>query len=962
MYKIYSIKNYKLNVGPDHPILPEIKPTLETDDIKLISDALKKDNGYHIKLIDNDFKYKLYFDLDHIPNNEYIHSIIIELAFMLNIEEEDIKYTESIKSENEYSYHIVIPNFKGDKYTQKCFVEHIIKDDNFKFYKFNDSHEVETIILNKYFDLKVYDNNNAFRLPNQTVDSGVMLKPFKHNIIRGDYEDFILNYFKTEPTELKTTTQEKKKKSKKPKVEKKPITFISDEQLESLLNKLDPSYVDDYSKWSIITNIFKGIDKYKLWDDWSKGSDRYCRFKNLNIWKNTKKIKFNVNFLINIVGATDIYKEYKPLTVRSPDIIYNNKYVSNKSKPELEPTEFDKINIFDYKTIIIKSTTGTGKTTAVANSIGNNQIISIFSRITLGDQIKASFDKCGIHTKDYRTEKYKKGDNYNVCLNSLLKLDIEEDELNETIIYIDEINSFVKHMMMLDGVNIKGIFIHLLYIIKHCKLLILSDAVISDSVFELIKNRDDNIYFLENTFKKFKDVEAIRVLDEELFKNKIEDRIKNNKYGLNAFDSKEIATQFHDDFMSKYPDKIENFLLITADHPFSITNASKQFKNKFVFFSPSITTAVDFSIDTPQDVFVYIKGNTIDPSESFQQATRTRNINQLFYYINKINGEEQYNDLQNCSEQFLSFSKTAELLNTVSSYIDENDELVMANSTFFKLFIYIQYVNDTYNTNKLKHFQLILEHNEFILRDEGEKKKLDKTDLSEASKEIKIEELHNYLLDPTNPKYEIIDKRVKVLNIPVERDLIDKYSEYILSPFKLDDYLNTIRFFKDEKYIIKKIELIKNNNYSVKWMSSVYNKILIFRQFEKVNKLDFNYDTTNEEPHQLEKSQLELYKKIFKFKFDAKTKGDLFKIYLSMIKHIAGADIIKTERKQINKVKKYYYSFNTEYINKLFELNKYLNADKLGFDKQYHKLLDITTKPEREYINNTGDLDKFIDE
>ena len=36
--------------------------------------------------------------------------------------------------------------------------------------------------------------------------------------------------------------------------------------------------------------------------------------------------------------------------------------------------------------------------------------------------------------------------------------------------------------------------------------------------------------------------------------------------------------------------------------------ASKQFKDKFVFYSPSITTATDFSIVSPQDVFIYIKG------------------------------------------------------------------------------------------------------------------------------------------------------------------------------------------------------------------------------------------------------------------------------------------------------------------------------------------------------------------
>ena len=991
MYKIYSIKNYKLNVGPDHPTLPEIKPALETDDIKLISDALKKDNGYHIKLIDNDFKYKLYFDLDHIPDKDYIYDFIYGLACKFGIaDSDDIKYTESIKSKNEYSYHIVIPNIKATKEEIKNIVKDLKNGKDF----INYSIDGETII-NNYFDLKVYDNNNAFRLPNQTVDSGEMLKLFKHNIIRGDYEDFILNYFKTEPTELKTITQqEKKKKSKKPKVEKKPITFISDKQLKSLLDQLDPSYVDDYSKWSIITNIFKGIDKYKLWDDWSKGSDRYNRFKNMNIWKNTKKIKFNVNFLINIVGATDIYKEYKPLTNKKPDVIYNSNYVSNKSfiksliqkeikrtgetlTPELEQfltrsiietdpeilTEFDKINMFDYSTVIIKSTTGTGKTTAIANSIGNNKIISIVSRISLGSQIISSFGECNILIKDYQTEKYKSGDNYNVCINSLLKVEIDDDDLSETIIYIDEINSFVKHLMQLEGVDIKRIFIHLLHLIKNCKLLILSDAVISDSVYELIKARDDNIYFLENTFKKFKGVGAIRVLDEEFFKNKIEYRIKNDDYFLSAYDSKEIATKFYDDFISKYPQKIDSFLLITADHPFKITNASKQFLNKFVFYSPSITTAVDFSIDIPQDVFVYIKGNTIDPSESFQQATRTRNIKQLFYYIDRENGEEQYNDLENCSQQFLTFTKTADLLNNVSCYIDDFDEIKISNSTFTKLYIYIQYVKDIYNTNKLKHFQLILEQNEFDLSEVGEKKKLETGFLlSEASKEKELEELKKYIDDPNNEIYERFDKRVKVLNIPIESKYISIYSDLIVSQFKLDTFLDIIRFFKDERYLIKKVQIIKQKNYCVKWMSSIYNKILLYRQFESKYNLDLEYNIKKPdeliEPFELPKDELDLYKKLFRFTFTPKTKGDLFKLYICMIKHIAGNEIIKTERKQVNKIRFNTYTFNETYINDILELHKFVNPEKLGFDKKYCSLLKTVETPEY----NTSNLDIFIEE
>ena len=52
-------------------------------------------------------------------------------------------------------------------------------------------------------------------------------------------------------------------------------------------------------------------------------------------------------------------------------------------------------------------------------------------------------------------------------------------------------------------------------------------------------------------------------------------------------------------------------ILITSKTKYKVHKASKQFKDKFVFYSPSITTATDFSIESPQDVFIYIKGGSI---------------------------------------------------------------------------------------------------------------------------------------------------------------------------------------------------------------------------------------------------------------------------------------------------------------------------------------------------------------
>ena len=76
----------------------------------------------------------------------------------------------------------------------------------------------------------------------------------------------------------------------------------------------------------------------------------------------------------------------------------------------------------------------------------------------------------------------------------------------------------------------------------------------------------------------------------------------------------------------KYPEYKDKCLLITSEHPYKITNASIQFKDKFLFYSPAITTAADFSTDAPQDHFIFIRGRSISPLEIFQQTTRTRNI------------------------------------------------------------------------------------------------------------------------------------------------------------------------------------------------------------------------------------------------------------------------------------------------------------------------------------------------
>ena len=157
------------------------------------------------------------------------------------------------------------------------------------------------------------------------------------------------------------------------------------------------------------------------------------------------------------------------------------------------------------------------------------------------------------------------------------------------------------------------------------------------------------------------------------------------------------------------------FILITGNTNIKIINASEELKNKFVFYSPSITFGVDFSINTDQDVFIYIKGKSILPSGSFQQTTRTRNIKKLYYYCNCNNNQPQYKSIDDVYEKYTNIEEMSNDLNSVCVSLNENDEETVNKNTYFKIFCYNEYVKDIYSTNKLYHYENILKYNGFIL-------------------------------------------------------------------------------------------------------------------------------------------------------------------------------------------------------------------------------------------------------
>ena len=435
------------------------------------------------------------------------------------------------------------------------------------------------------------------------------------------------------------------------------------DDIKQLINLLEMFENTNTKQWVKITacikqllhpyNNFNDEELKTTWDNWSLNSNKYNKVENYKIW-DTIDININFNYMIFIYNKAnetklkqcESIKHYKPLinnitNIKQLQMSNNYIYDENYKGDQLTDDIF-----YNNNTIIIESTTGTGKTSNTAKFISkyikseikatgkHYKVLSIVSRKTLASQHIESFKKEKIVMTSYKDEQKDIDDNnLVVCINSILLYSkYKPSFFKNYIVYIDEISTFTRHLTnnkTLDS-KLKLVYITLMKIINNCDKLILTEALINDNVFNIVDKRpNETKIYIRNSFKKYKGVEAIQYNNENNFLELLISKVIKQEPFLFGCDSNNKITSFYNECL-KYDDKLK-FILITSDTKFNLEDVNEQFLNKYVFYSPSITCGVDFNIDTLQDVFLYMKGDTLEPCDSFQQVTRTRNIKKFIF-------------------------------------------------------------------------------------------------------------------------------------------------------------------------------------------------------------------------------------------------------------------------------------------------------------------------------------------
>lgn len=668
--------------------------------------------------------------------------------------------------------------------------------------------------------------------------------------------------------------------------------------------------------------------------------------------------------------------------------------IVNMEKLELDINDFKNNDV-----IIINSGTATGKTRIIGKlskemvEEKKYKFLSIVNLISLArEQIKTFYEESKLGLSNYQEGITTFNDAHGViCINSLHKLNtLEQYDLSDKIVYIDEINDLIKSLTHNDGLDsiLNMTYTFLIKLIKNCKKLILSDATIDNNIENLLMARKANnkTLLIKNTVQKFKNINANEYLDEELFLNRIRKSIENDEYFLFGCDGCKKITGIYTMLLSEFEDKKDKFKLYTSEELEKVDDATKEFKDKFIFYSPSITTGVSFVLkDIKQPQYIYITKNPlITPDSVYQMSCRTRNMKELNFYSSVIKPKAlKYETLQDLEKDYKKMVRYNNRLLGLSATRTKDDEVEIVDNTFFKCFCFNQYKKEIFQTGFIQHYKNYLTRDGFIINSIGNVKQLEKGEQENIKMMYdlkKCEDMDEYIkLTTTISTEEDCEKLMKKYKVYVDRtDLLNlsnieeltTYRKYIENEYILNSYFTSLALFKTSEYTLKKLKEKKSNGFDIKTTKTVYNKIQLLETFEKHYKIErFNLDFNNVNPDiEINKEFKELYEMLFPrlTKKNYKTKSNLLKIYVNLIKDITNEIPFIQSKKVKNKTTK---KSENIYILNIPAMQEIINLTKLKNETLKDCNINIIEKltgikpdliQKREYIDDDGCLNNYL--
>jgi len=646
---------------------------------------------------------------------------------------------------------------------------------------------------------------------------------------------------------------------------------INKELVKCITEDIDDKLFQNYDSWWKLASAYKEIGFKDLFLKYSIDKAPFYKgqeSKNEELYDSITQ--FNES---NFIWLLKIYFMEENDTDANPDknFIHTKNFINTykckdvyKQPNVIEVNEFIDVAKLGYKVklnfgtdYIIKSDTGTGKTTLVKEFLRNIEpcyrFISITARISLASEQYRVFRKCDLSCKYYEYVKedyndFNESESICICVNSLTML--SRQDFTNTVVFLDEYNSLIEDVFcsptMKDRILILNILIK---IIKQSVMVVAVDADIQNHTLEFLQFCNKKPHFIQNDFQHNKNNFA---KEWDTVSEMCSDMIKKDRWLL-CSDSKtssktifkqiSIGDQMPLDKKEKkliqgldyYKDEKGIIVCVTAESTITTNFALDNFDR--VIFSPKIIYGLDGTIS--RDIYCLYEEMTISPRAMNQQVNRCRNINQLNYVFLK-------NQFQ--SEKFIEMDDIYENIEKSADYsLFYNFASNEVIELYKKMASIIHYNNDSFSTNKKAHFVSRLRsagwrvETSNILRQDRNNKDFKESKFSMKEQEYEsFEELYKKHSD-------YIDSMNKCFKIP-ESDMSNFKNVYLDSQNARERNFNLGRhLFMNDTQLIENLKdkmefndkKFKNNKY----------KIAFLQQFMKEcgcsDKLQFKVGPTN---------------------------------------------------------------------------------------------------------------------
>lgn len=817
-------------------IIDVLKQTLNKPDVKYIFSEKKNSKGQHI-----------YFP--NVITNRELHKYIID--------ETIVKIRSEKKYPNELINQIFDDSIAGANGMRLWYYVH---NDDYYFpvlekstYKFSPEPErhfdlciINTNYVNYNFNLLI--NENIILENNKVINTVQKNKDVKKGIVKPD-DDYVEDF---KILDLGT----------------KKDLFLK------LINIVDIKRIDDAKDWIRSVYAFKnhGIDRSEAIQI-SKKSKKFDNksLKTINNIYDKKIVKTNTKQTSlgtvirwakedNKVEATKILNQYylkQKLDVKSmdeillghlnikPDLIEEQQYISKNATEKF-------IKLIDEGTecIIMKSQTGTGKTTCIKklieHYIGKNPkatIISIITRRSMGSCHLTAFNKDSkIIFNCYLDEEITQMDYFISSLENLTKITDIYD-----IVILDEVNSLINHFYSstLEGKRIFCI-LTLLDLLNKCKLIIAVDAHITDMVFQLFIQLEKKYFYYINEFKNKKDIpfnifystqynednNLINFCDTYI----IEKYVKKSKRCLILTDSKKITDKLKLYFL-KHNANEDYYRVFNRDEGTldDIVNVNTVGKNRLFLTNSKIVYGVDILLPYDEIFVIYRKssGFALGVLEMYQQIGRARDtqavnllvldprsknyINEyITYECNKKIQEKLINNFVKFHDDLCKKYKAINELGCTT--IDIKGKNKFSGENFMTEIHYLKtWYDQLFHKNKIEILKKLITENGYKIKE------------SDFTPELKFRT--SFKKELKLKSEEIVEISRKIYN----RDILDKKYDVYVDNLKEMNNMRA-RYLKAEN--VNDIDLICDQNKFIKY---IYKKYLDLDN-EDFNKkiIDFN--------------------------------------------------------------------------------------------------------------------------